>query len=260
MRRIAFISCTHVGSVCAPWPEFTRPDGVVISPSPAQQQLNEYFADFWTHEAKDADTIALIGDMCQGNNRKEFGRNCTAVELEMQVDACIQLLQPHIQGRKVIGVSGSGYHSSLDTSLDRSVIKGLGGEFLGALFVGDLGGTGKKMLVTHGGASPTMYKGSFEDRESMLMDAAIGSKQIAHDIDLIVKGHWHYFSVMKMEHRTLVRVPGWQCWYPAKFMVDNYGKRQNKLGGVVIDIGEERIDVYERLYDKPQIFDAPVSV
>jgi hypothetical protein len=105
-----------------------------------------------------------------------------------------------------------------------------------------------------------MYKGSFEDRESMLMDAAIGSKQIAHDIDLIVKGHWHYFSVMKMEHRTLVRVPGWQCWYPAKFMVDNYGKRQNKLGGVVIDIGEERIDVYERLYDKPQIFDAPVSV
>ena len=260
MRRITFISCLHVGSVCAPWPEYVRPgDGVLVSPSPVQQQLNEYWADFWTHEAATADTVCLVGDLCQGNNRKEFGRNCTAVELEMQVDAATQLLAPHCKGKRVIGVSGSGYHSSLDTSLDRLVIKGLGGEYLGALFTGDVDGTGKKMLVTHGAASPTMYKGSFEDRESMLMDAAIGSKQIPHEVDLIVKGHWHYFSVVKMEHRTMVRVPGWQCWYPAKFMVDSYGKRQNRLGAVTIDIGD-RIDVYERLYDKPQIFDAPVAV
>lgn len=260
MRRIAFISCLHVGSVCAPWPEFTRPDGGIVSPSPVQKQLNEYFNDFWTHEAKDADTIALIGDLCQGNNRKEFGRNCTAVELEMQVDACVQLLQPHIKGRKVIGVSGSGYHSSMDTSLDRSIIHTLGGEYMGALFVGVVDGTGKNMLVTHGGAGATMYKAGFEDKESMLLDAAIGSKQLPHDIDLVVKGHWHYFEVLKLEHRTMVRVPGWQCWYPAKFMVDSYGKKQNKVGGVVIDIGKDRIDVFERLYDKPQIFDSLVPV
>jgi predicted phosphodiesterase len=240
-RRLGFISCTHVGSSVGLWPDsWDTADGQTILPSPEQKKIKQYWDHFAAGMVREADTVILMGDLTQGNNRKDFGVGTVVPSLSEQVEAATALLRPVCAGKQVIAVSGSKYHDSLDTSLDMAVCRALGGAFLGALRSLEVKGTGKVINLAHGGASPTMYKATHEDRESMLLDAAIGSGLIRHPIDIVARGHWHYFSHLPLAHRDMLRVPGWQAWYPAKFMMDMLGKKNNYMGAVVMDIGPGR--------------------
>lgn len=248
IRRIGFISCTHVGGSGALWPESHETvDGQTLLPSKEQLTIKQYWDDFVSREIKAADTVILLGDMVQGLNRKSCGHGLMISDLGEQVAAAVSLLKPVCEGRKVFSITGSAYHDSMDTSLDMAICKQLGGTFYGGLRTVDVKGTGKVLNICHGGASPTMYKATHEDRESMLLDAAIGAGNIRHPIDIIVRGHWHYYQALELGHRTLVRVPGWQAWYDAKFMRDMLGKKNNPMGAVCLDIGKD-VEVRKRLY------------
>lgn len=257
-RRIVFVSCTHVGSTVALWPEaFELGDGVVIAGSPAQQVILEYWNDFWTHEAKDADTIILLGDLCQGKNPKDFGLGSMTTDLQLQAAAFESLLEPHINGRAIHGVSGSKYHDSFDMRLDEMIVKNLGGNFYGMLKSLKLKGPDVVLNIAHGGSSPSMYKGSHDDREMMLMSA----NDMTDKIQFAARGHWHYFQYLKNSDRAILRVPGWQCWYGAKFMLDMLGKKNNKLGAVTVDFGpNKKTVVHERLYEPPLTWAAPEEI
>ena len=249
-RRIAFLSCTHIGSTVGLWPEvYEMPDGQRIGASDVQLQILEYFNDFWTHEAAGADTIILLGDNVQGKNPKDWGLGSMTTDLDVQADVAIGMLAPHINGRKLIGVSGSKYHDSFDVKLDKKITEGLGGKFYYAMHNLKIKGPDIILNIAHGASSPTLYKATHDDRESMLMSA----NSMTRDIDFVARGHWHYYQYIENSRRAFLRTPGWQCWYPAKFMIEMLGKKNNKLGAVTVDFGPNRQYItYPRLYEPPQ--------
>jgi len=248
-RRIVFLSCLHVGSDVALWPESWETDtGKPIMPSPVQLQILEYFNDFWTHEARDADTVILLGDNVQGKNPKDWGVGSMTTDLNIQIQAAKSLLEPHTKDRQLIGVSGSKYNDSFDVRLDEIITTELQGAFYYMLRNLTITGPGTKLNIAHGASSPTLYKATHDDRESMLMSA----NSMTRNIDFAARGHWHYFQYIANSRRSILRVPGWQCWYPAKFMIEMLGKKNNKLGAVTVDFGPDRkYIIHERLYEPP---------
>ena len=252
IRRLLLISCMHVGGSGALWPDdYVLAEGQTIKGSAAQGRIRQYWDSMSKREiVRSADTIVLLGDLVQGSNRKSFGQGLVTANLEDQVGAAVHLLKPVcFNGAQVLSITGSAYHDSLDTSLDAEICRRLGGKFLGGIKTLMLRGPRKTINLCHGGASPSMYKASHDDRESMLMDAAIGSGLIKHPIDIVVRGHWHYFQHIGLQHRHLVRVPGWQSWYDAKFMRDMLGKKNNMMGAVVLDVGPSTVEVRPILFD-----------
>ena len=245
-RRVVCLSDLHVGSRWGLWPaDFETADGHPIPPSPEQRMLLNFWEDFELF-AKGADTVILAGDICQGNNRKAWGQGTVTPDLEEQVQAAVALLEPLCRGRKVFGVLATQYHDSLDTSLDHAVIRALGGKFLRA--TGDilLEGPDKVVRVFHGGASPWMYRGGYLDKQSQLLDAAIGRGDIPHKIDAVVSGHWHAFDCLVKPHRTLMKLPGWQYKLEWRKITDFPYVRH--IGGVIFDVAAEGIVVTPRLY------------
>lgn len=258
-RRVVYLSCLHIGSTVALWPtEWCTEEGVIIKANAAQHQILEYWEDFWTHEAVDADSLCLLGDMVQGKNPKDGALGTMTPDLDQQVAACLSLLKPKIHHIKTIyGVSGSKYHDSLDTAIDRRIIESLGGKYYGWLRNVKMQGTKHLVNIAHGGNNPSMYKGSFDDRENMLMS----TQSMTREITMFVRGHWHYYHYQDTGNRKVLRVPGWQCWYPAKFMIDMLAKKNNKLGGVCVDFCPDgQVHVHPRRYEPPATWNVPVVV
>jgi hypothetical protein len=88
-RRIGFISDLHAGSLYSPFPDaytFPGDEGVTIHASPSQIVLRQYLEDFLTREIADADSIYFGGDIADGGNIKEHGRQLTTPELYAQVE------------------------------------------------------------------------------------------------------------------------------------------------------------------------------
>jgi len=197
--------------------------------------------------------VLLLGDLCDGNNRKEFGRNLTSVELEAQVEICKRLLLPHCKGKRVYGVSGSPYHESLDVSLDKLVIEGVGGQFLGLLAHLDITGTGQVIQLRHGDSSSLIYRETDMARESMFLDMVQGI-ELPFTIDLVVRGHWHWFAYNVNRRRAFLQLPGWKLWFP--WRSGKYGKYIPDLGGCVLDVSRAGITCQEHLYPYIPCYDA----
>jgi len=147
-RKCVFVGDMHVGSLVGLWATASYEDGTRLPKNPAQSYLLAQWTEFWSRMAlKGYDTVFLLGDLCDGNNRKEFGRNLTSVELTAQVDVAERLLKYHVADRKVISVEGSRYHQSIDSSLDQRVAERLAKyadvTHVGSMAVGELEGTGR---------------------------------------------------------------------------------------------------------------------
>lgn len=153
-----------------------------------------------------------------------------------------------MRDRKVIGVSGSKYHDSLDTAIDKAVIEALGGKFYDKIHNVTVKETGTVINIAHGASNPMVGRGGNDDRESLYMDANF----ITMDIDLVVRGHWHYYQYLQNSSRAVLRVPGWQAWYPAKFMVDNIGRKNQMLGSVCMDFFDKKV-----FYPIPRLYVPP---
>ncbi len=160
----------------------------------------------------------------------------------------MELLRPLADGKRVRGIAGSAYHDSLDTSLDLAICQRLGGVVCGGFKTFHLGGPERTLNVCHGGASPTIYRATHDDRESLFMDAARGSGAIRHSMDVAVRGHWHTYVYQDVGHRVLCRVPGWQAWYDAKFMRGVIGRKNSFMGGVVLGVRPKRVVPHSFLY------------
>lgn len=244
-RRIAVVADTHQGARVGLWYPIEDDTGSWIYPNQPQERLLEYWHDYQTEIDKfDADTILLAGDLANGNERKEFGQGTVTTSLPEQVKSCVEMLRPVTFGRRVHGVQGSPYHQALECSLDQMIVEELGGTFHGKLANILLEGPERVLFLSHGDSASLLYRETDLARESVYMDAI--ERMMGWHIDLVVRGHWHWFYTGKNRSRKFVQCPGWKLWFPWKTKL--WAKMVPDIGGVLIRVTKRTVTAEERLY------------
>lgn len=259
MSIIAVISDIHTGHPAAVWPEsFETTHGNIIIPSPAQKVLGQYWRDFFTlQDVKDAEYILNLDESIEGYNKKEHGRDIMTADLNEQVRAFISLLKPYIDGKTYVGVDGSVYHGSEDTSVQRAICGALGGNYFGSMVNWQVGDTGRIIHATHKASGAMLYKSAALDRRSLYMSAA--KSKIGIDPDIMISGHIHQYFRVDTSSRINVMAPCWKFWHPIK-TAETYPSSQPTIGGLVIKLSKKHKEV--TLYDYPleHVYDALIKM
>jgi predicted phosphodiesterase len=250
-RAIACIGDLHFSSIYSLMRPFTTFDHRLISPSPEQKQLNLVFN--WCFEKMrywKVDTILLCGDIIQGTNKKTFGNDLVTANLEEQRVMATEYLRPICKGRKIYGVSGTDYHQSLDTEIERAIINDLGGEYFGKMAWLTIPDSRRVLNLAHESAKATIYPFSAMEREATGMMKAYGEGKIPYRPDVIIRGHRHLFGHLHTSTYHFILVPSFQVWYP--FRTAYYGNLQSDIGIVILFIDQQdRIIVHH--YTKPTL-------
>lgn len=260
-RRIAVIGDMHSGSEFALFPKrWVSLRGSVRLPNPAQEIIYNHWVRFWEKDGgKECDTVWLLGDICEGNNPKQTGRD-TITNLEEQVEIAVDLLGPYAVGKKVIGINGSGYHQAPGQSLDEQVVRKLGGDFRGPIATGEIEGTGKVANLVHSSGGAVIYRETAAAREGIFADAAEALGKIERHIDLMVRGHWHWLLAMKNESRWAVYTPAWKLIFDWVKITGMWFKHLSMLGAVILTFDEEGIRPLDRIYEPPKLLDKMIPL
>lgn len=262
MPIIAVISDIHVGHKAAMWPDnYTDIDGKHIEPSRAQKVLNQYWDDYWTcPEAKDAEYVLNLAESLEGNNRKEYGHGLVEGDLDLQADAFVYCIKDRIKGKKYIGLTGSGYHGSLDSQVESGIATRLRAEGIDAECLGDIANlkfkkTGHIIWATHKGGDAMLYRSTMLDRNSLYF-SAIKSK-LQEDPDMLLYGHHHKFFRVDTESRINIMAPTWKFWHPIKGAA-KFAYTQPTVGGMFFKLPEnhERITVILKKYPLEHLYSA----
>jgi len=255
--RLIVVSDTHVGSEFAVCPKrFKTKHGGEIGASYAQKKLRSYWEDFIVKvKPTDKDYLVLVGDLCEGPNHKEFGKNLTTANLTDQVEMALLLLKPFVEARcRIFGVVGSNYHGGEKMPLDEVVIKRLGGTCFGKMANLEIADTGKVIQIRHGaGGLPKSPAQKLEVEHSELIQAERDGFYERH-IDVLIKGHLHVFRSLDVADRLLIQAPAWKGWFPYK---DGWGKFIRRPGGCVIYLEKGRHPTAEKhLYPYVPVYDS----
>jgi calcineurin-like phosphoesterase family protein len=259
MCMIALVSDVHVGHVAALWPEkFKFNKGMQFALAKHQKYLLNYWTDFWTSEAKDADIVINLAESIEGGNRKEVGRSLVTAEIDTQCDAFVNLIKPYIEGKKYFGVSGSGYHDSLDTDCESRIATDLKGTFSGVIANLKVKKTGHVIWATHSSGNAMMYRSTQLDRASLYFSAI--KSRLEEDPDIIIYGHQHKHFRVDTESRINIMCPTWKFWHPIKGAA-KFPMTQPTLGGLVLKLPKKRkqIEVIKKFYPLEHLYSALVE-
>ena len=261
MPVVAVIADIHIGHRAAMWPEnYTDIDDKTLVPSKPQKLLNEYWHDYWTcPEAKDAEFVLNLAESLEGNNRKEYGRSLVEPDLDLQADAFVHCLAPYIKGKRYIGLTGSGYHGSLDSQVETGVANQLKKEGIQAECMGDIANlkfkSGHVIWATHKGGDAMLYRSTMLDRNSLYF-SAIKSKMQA-DPDVLLYGHHHKYFRVDTESRINVMAPTWKLWHPIKGAA-KFAYTQPTIGGIFFKLPDNHgnIEVVRKFYKLEHLYSA----
>lgn len=260
MPIIAVISDIHVGHPAAVWPEsFITDKGNEIVPNAPQEVLLQYWKDFWNQpDVKSADYIVNMEESVEGYNRKEHGHDIMVTDLNQQVRAFRELIEPYLCGRQYIGMEGSKYHGSDDMGIGKIVCQEVGGEYMGQIANWQVGDTGKVIHMTHKSSGAMLYKATALDRNSLYMSAA--KSKVGIDPDVMLYGHHHQYFRVDTSTRINIMCPCWKFWHPIK-SGEKYSMTQPSIGGLAIKImNSGRIYVDPYLYKIEHVYDALVRM
>ena len=260
MPIIAVISDIHVGHPAAIWPEcYVTDKGNEIRPNKAQEVVLQYWHDFWSKpDVNSAEYIVNLAESIEGYNKKEHGHDIMITDLNQQISAFCQLIEPHLRDRQYIGIEGSKYHGSEDTPIEKGVCERVGGSYFGMLANWEVADTGKVIHMTHKSSGAMQYKATALDRNSLYMSAAKSKVKI--DPDVMLYGHHHQYFRVDTSTRINIMAPCWKFWHPIK-SGEKYSMTQPSIGGLVIKItNEKRIYVDPYLYPLEHIYDALVKM
>ncbi len=256
VRSIAFISDLHVGSRYAICPdEFVTAEGQVVRPSAGQTVLNDHFRAFAKKcDELGVDTVVVNGDALHGQNVQEQGVGLSTSNMDEQVDMGVTVLRPLVKNRKLLMLSGSGYHKSVrGMNPEKCVCDKLEGTWLGPLANVQFKPSKRVFNILHGYSGSAIYREMILAREGFFMKWAQGSEKLPK-VDLLIRGHLHNFIHIHENDMHLLQLPCWVAFEPSKITLRLYGKMQPDIGGVVVILDEEnRIIVHHYLYDCPQI-------
>jgi len=255
-RSIAMISDLHVGSRYAICPDkFETAEGQWLIPSHGQVQLNESFRQFGEKcNELGVDTVLINGDLLHGQNVAENGIGLSSSNLDEQIAMGVEVLRPLVKGRKLLGISGSGYHKSArGINPEKSVIDVLGGTWLGPVCNGRFTPSKRLFNIHHGQSGAFIYREMMVGRELLFSKWAEGSGKLPR-FDAIVRGHWHNFLHIHENDIHGLQLPCWMAFEPSKITLKLMPKMIPDIGGVIVRFdSEDRIVIWHYLYPVPDI-------
>lgn len=257
-RIFAIYGDLHVGSGFAIMPRgFKNRKGNTIGLNDGQ----EYLLKHWNHCRKicdkhNVDTIILIGDLIHGLNYRGQGEGLILSELDEQKDAAKELLDPICADRKVVGISGTGYHDSRDTKAEKEIIQDLGGTYCGYVINGDIKGTKRTMNVMHGRSKATVYRETIASREMLFFKEAQAEMKL-FKTDILLRAHNHFYLHIHRRNAHYIINPCWQALDPCEYTMLHYARWQPDLGMSLLLIdSEDRISSWHYLTkETPHITD-----
>jgi len=261
MPIVAVIADIHIGHRAAMWPDnYTDCEGKHIPPSKPQKILNDYWKDYWTSkEAKDAEYVLNLAESLEGNNRKEYGRSLVEADLDLQANAFVFAIKDYIKGKRYIGLTGSGYHGSLDSKVETGIANQLEKEGIQAECFGDIANlkfkSGHVIWATHKGGEAMLYRSTMLDRNSLYF-SAIKSK-LQEDPDVLLYGHHHKYFRVDTESRINVMAPTFKFWHPIKG-ASKFPYTQPTIGGLFFKLPNNRgnIEVVRKFYKLEHLYSA----
>lgn len=269
--RIAWMPDIHVGAQMGLFPErWVDHYGTVLTPNPGQVILRKYMYDFAREcDENKCNILAMPGDLIAGQNYRERGKYLMNIELSEQKRACAAViaefcdLVPTIEDIWIW--KGTGYHGSLDTSVEEDIANMLRAEYgLNARYFGEYSYINlkykdreKHLWVAHSASAAYMYPEQAMGRDMLKFQEAQAQGKIPH-IDMIIRAHKHSFiEVHKPSIRSL-QLPCFQFFVPYDGAVKNYPIYQPDIGGVIMLFDEKlRTTVWHFTYPniiEPQRF------
>lgn len=264
--RVLVVSDLHCGSLsglCLPTFDMVDEASGSISRIEAtepQLLLYEAWQDMVRHmEEEPVDVVVVNGDVCDGMNNLDGGRNTITNDMFAQADMAAELLAM-IPCSTFILTLGSGYHSRVGrfgmpiegylAKVLREKVKGRGGavEYVpeALLTIND-----KKFHITHVTGHTKVYQyrstGLMRDMTNLLLNWQ--SHKFGH-IDMILRAHTHYYISISMGDMQGVISP---CWKWRDSFATKVGSNyQPDVGYVVLEWEEG-----QHITTTPHLFHAP---
>lgn len=258
VRKLCLISDTHVGSEYSIWPSgITTARGAGLPQNDLQARLFKV----WLEDCKAAndygvDTIIHFGDICEGTNRKEGGALLTAVSLEIQKQAAVELMRPLVHNKKFYIFIGSGYHHSIDTDICNDITTKL--LLTGARKTTNLGQlaylqvTDKfNIFAKHGADSAVIYT-------SRKLEAEIRDQMIQHDrgvvpkVNMMLRGHLHNWNYVEKFGIYNAILPAWKCFTPDRVHLKNPLAMISDIGMIFVTVYDDgTFSVTPRIHKMP---------
>lgn len=241
---------TH-NSVSGLWPDgYKLSSGNEIELNPVQKELLRAWNSLY-RDSGEYDTIILLGDIINGNNRKEFSKGLVTADLDEQKHAAIRLLKPFFKKFKNVSgyaVSSSTYHSSLDVELDADIIKHFHGQFGGAIANLNIKGTGKILNLRHGKGSLPVLISSKLEREVQFANISERLSKTPN-VDIIALAHFHVYKRLDTGNKIIFTNPGFEAPRINIYSSPNWFKLLPDYGAIKLTINEKYIKVEPLLYD-----------
>jgi len=256
LRRIAFVSCTHCGSRFALWPwKVNAGVPIDIELAKIRRKILSYWWDFVEQvEKARCDSVVLLGDLIEGQNSKEYGTGLITSKVSEQLDGFIEIAKPLCKNRKTGIVEGTSYHVQLSGDpMEKHLCTTLNAEWLGFIVNKQIEPSDLVFNMAHGyGGGGTNVATPIETEiKEMLIAEAQGL--IPH-IDVVVRGHIHSSDAdITMRGKRFIRVPSWKAFGDWKRMGHYYGRHQPIIGGKIVTVYKDDIDIKLHKYPTPKL-------
>jgi len=230
-------------------PDYKTRHQNTIKLNPIQEELFIKWELMKEELSKDGgyDAVLLLGDLADGLNKKQFGRERMVSDLNEQVGVIEKLLKPICKNKDTIGISGSNYHGSADYEIDKKICKELKGHYGGSVCNIRLKNTNKIINIAHGSGSAPVYSGTKMSKEIL---QALSSERLMKvpEAHILIRAHHHTYAHFEMLGKHIVWNPSWEGPRLNSYSAPHYYRFQPDIGCTKIEISEDEINVKPFLY------------
>jgi hypothetical protein len=250
--RWAFLNDIHCCSQYGLFPRsYTDHYGTTTLLNQGQTYLHDKLDEFALEcYENQVNTLLVPGDVTAGSNRKESGKYVMNIELDEQSCVAAQLIADFCSGvpsiKEVWIWKGTGYHGSQDMSMEKSVAKELSEKYhIATRYWGEYSYINleyrdrkKTLWITHTAPNASMYPEQAMGKDMMTYQEATAQGKVP-PVDMIIRAHKHSFIEVHKPSIRALQLPCWQFAVPYDGTLENFGKWQPDIGGVIMLFDEK---------------------
>lgn len=222
MKNILLLSDLHVGSLWGLWPPDFETDDPRSDTNKLIFRQNQTQKKLWAHWKeminvlnwdKPVECIIFNGDLIDGQQRRNIGRETVTSRLDVQTEAAIEIIETLPDVPKYF-TQGTEYHSLPDGSpVEAYIAKQCNGEFGDDLLIDECG------IRLHVGHPITVSSSSWQYRTTplardLLLLALNAAEERYGKVNVVVRSHAHYFCTAGFSSQIGIITPCWQTRTP----------------------------------------------